>query len=182
MAFLQVAVLCTAILCLLGESDSQILSYAITVRDFLPSVCSLTRTTVGPGEQFTQVPGTSLDPLCPYLDEIKNGKMSGHPDFNRGNSPGSIPGGFYAEHKVSGSNGYLLPSSGGILASEGSTLFESTVREYTEIAGSGLAKPSYCTSNTLAGFGGEVRCGYYEKTLRTGEELKEFSTVCFFGL
>ena len=179
MAFPQVAALFIAILCLLGESDSQSLSYAITVRDFLPHFCSLTRTVVGPGEKFTQVPATNLDPRCPYLDDIKSGKISGHPDFNSEKGSDTIPGGFYNEHKVSGSNGYLLPFSRGRFASPGSTDFESTVREYTETASSGLPKPMYCASNSFAGFDGEVRCGYYEKTSPVGV-TQLFSTVCSF--
>ena len=158
----------------------QALSYALTVRDFLPTSCSLTRTEVGPGVKFSEVSSVSAD--CPYRAEILNGELSGHPDFNMISGAGSIPGGFYDEHKISGSNGYLLPNSGSTAASTGNVFFESTVGEYTEIASSGLPKPSYCTSNTFAGFDGEVRCGYFERTSSSGQVIKSFSTVCFFGL
>lgn len=154
--------LCLHCLPMLGESTS--LTYALTVRDFLPHWCSSLRSDTRPGDDFLYDIPIALP--CPYRDEIIAGTISGHPDFDRIHLSHSIPGYFTDANKIDGNEGFILPGS-----TEGNPFFEKTVEEYTEIASSGLPKPAYCTGNTLKGFNGTTRCGLF------GNPQGAFSTV-----
>ena len=150
---------CTAatllVVCLVRTCTSQSLSYALTVRDFLPQQCSKLRTNGQTTASFST--GNSINSLCPYQADLAADRISGHPDFDRSSNALSIPGYFRSEHLISGDDGYILGSSSG-----GSAAHEKTVEEYLEIAPSGIPKPVYCTGNSLLGFGGMVRCGQYQ--------------------
>ena len=165
MRLLSTAVLCILLFAFQHISRCQGLTYTITVRDFLPSSCSLLLGNVAAGENYTII--TNIAGQCPYQDDIKAGTISGHPDFERRDNAASIPRSFYTEHKIVGSNGYLKPNSNGIGASAGRDDVETIVQEYAEIAESGLAKPSYCASNSGSGPNGEVRCGAFKQGIET---------------
>lgn len=153
------------------------LRYALTVRDFLPSECSALRSTRGFRQPFVE--GLGINHNCPYRSFIQSGIVSGHPDFNRnreGNA-GSIPGYFYANHKINGQNGFIRTNS-----NPGRLSHEKTIEEYTVIASSGLAKPVYCKGNSELGYNGTVRCGLFEREIAaTGTSparvVKHFATV-----
>lgn len=147
---------CTLLLlCILQRSSCQSLSYALTVRDFLPQQCSKLRSNADFDVDFSFNNG--IDSRCPYQADLAAGTISGHPDFDRSANALSIPNYFRSEHFVNGNEGYIISGSGG------NADHEKTVEEYTEIAPSGIPKPVYCTGNTLAGFNGTLRCGLFKR-------------------
>ena len=167
MKHLRAGLLCALSLQLaLPVCVSQSVQYALTVRDFLPSSCSLVNTNVGPERSFITRTGVRSED-CPYKSDILAGKVSGHPDFDKGPGAGDVPAYFYDLYKVDGRNGFIR-------GQPGRRSFERTVEEFIELAPSGLPKPVYCSGNDFAGANGTVRCGYF-RTPDTGTEY--FSTV-----
>ena len=159
--------------------ESQTLTYALTIRDFLPRMCSLVHTDTNQGKPFIIRAPSSIDKTCPYNSAILNGTISGHPDFQRARNAGGSPGKFYTDNLINGSRGYLREKDDlGRRASLGNPVFEPTLRDYIEIADSGIPKPSYCASNSVTGFNGELRCGAFYTGTRplTGPEYS-FMTV-----
>lgn len=171
-AFTRYAAYCTVLLlCLSTVGHCSSLSYALTVRDFLPQQCSELRSNANFNLAFTT--GQSLDARCPYQTEILAGTISGHPDFDRSANALSIPGYFRAAHLISGNDGYIVGSA----SSGADSNHEKTVEEFMEVAPSGLPKPVYCTGNSELGFGNSIRCGLFG----TGSSRK-FATVGAFGV
>lgn len=166
--------LCAAFISRLCTLCSSQLVYAITIRDFLPTECSLVQfpDRAPHGEILTR---SAVSTSCPYKSLMDAGVISGHPDFNAGRGSGNIPGAFFQANKINGNAGYIrLFDDAGRAVTTGSPTFEPTVLEYTTLAPSGLPKPQYCTGNSVVSATGMVRCGAISSE-------PKFSTVSKMG-
>ena len=141
------------------------LVYSLTVRDFLPSQCSILKSDVAAHQPFST---GIINNACPYRPAISAGIVSGHPDFDRATNAMSIPGYFRKEHLINGNDGYIKRTS-----SKGNMTHEKTVEEFLEVATSGLPKPVYCKGNSRLGFNNTVRCGLF----MTNSGARKFATV-----